>query len=344
MPQANALPVNAVAHPNNSESPFYRPTVFQAAVRRVHSRAAECTPKYMSSEASTQQSRSLKDEGYVGLGLRQVLLSSLRQSLNTHTVPCTILEIAPENWCGKGGIYQHYLEELAAHFTWYCHGLSLSLGGTSPLDFTFLESLKIFFKQYQVQCYSEHLSFSNDHQGMLYDLLPLPFNTDTVKHVVKRIQTVQDYLEQRIAIENISYYMTLDNELTELEFIKAVLNEADCDLLLDVNNVYVNSVNHHYDAEKFIAALPSARIAYLHVAGHQEQSLRDFDINADETILIDTHHYPVPTPVWSLLEYTYECHGLRPTVLECDNAIPSWPKVCQELGRIEKALENSYVY
>lgn len=281
---------------------------------------------------------------YVGLGLRQALLSPLEHSLKKSTTPCTILEIAPENWIGMGGAKKQYLEVLATHFTWYCHGLSLSLGGIAPLDFTFLQSLKSFLQQYKVQCYSEHLSFSNDEQGMLYDLLPLPFTADTVKHVAKRIQTVQDYLERRIAIENISYYMHLDNELTELEFIIAVLHEADCDLLLDVNNVYVNSVNHDYDAKAFIAALPSARIRYLHVAGHQEQPLSDFGVDSHESILIDTHHYPVPMPVWDLLQDTYACHGVKATVLECDNGIPAWGAVCQELQCIQQALEKCDVY
>ncbi len=281
----------------------------------------------------------------VGLGLRSVLLSSLQQSLETQNTPCTILEIAPENWCGMGGIKKQILDEFAAHFTWYCHGLSLSLGATTPLDFTFLASLKSFLEYYQVACYSEHLSFSGDEQGLLYDLLPLPFNSDTVLHVAQRIQTVQDYLQRRIAIENISYYMTLDNELTELEFVTAVLNEADCDLLLDVNNVYVNSVNHNDDAKNFIKSLPGHRIAYLHVAGHQKQLLTSFDLQHDDanaSILIDTHHYPVPDPVWDLLSYTYASHGLKPTVLECDNGIPAWTDLCLELQQIQNIMESAY--
>jgi uncharacterized protein len=279
----------------------------------------------------------------VGLSLRSVLLDSLQQSVETQNTPCTILEIAPENWCGVGGIKKHILEELTAHFAWYCHGLSLSLGAITPLDFTFLASLKSFLDHYQVACYSEHLSFSSDEQGLLYDLLPLPFNSDTVMHVAKRIQTVQDYLQRRIAIENISYYMPLDNELTELEFVAAVLNEADCDLLLDVNNVYVNCVNHNDDAKKFIQALPSHRIAYLHVAGHQQQLLTDFDLHSEAekvSILIDTHHYPVPVPVWELLSFTYACHGVKPTVLECDNGIPAWSDLCGELQQIRNAMRS----
>lgn len=279
----------------------------------------------------------------VGLGLRSVLLPSLQHSLATQNLPCTILEIVPENWCGMGGIKKQYLDEFAPHFTWYCHGLSLSLGATTPLDFTFLDALKSFLDHYQVACYSEHLSFSGDAQGLLYDLFPLPFNGDTVMHVAKRIQTVQDYLQRRIAIENISYYMPLDNELTECEFVRAVLNEVDCDLLLDVNNVYVNSVNHKEDARKFIRAMPGQRIAYLHVAGHQKQLLADFDLQHDDTnasILIDTHHYPVPDPVWDLLNYTYTCHGVKPTVLECDNGIPAWADLCVELQRIQNSMEK----
>ena len=279
----------------------------------------------------------------VGLGLRSTLLPSLQRSLKTQNPPCSILEIAPENWCGMGGIKKRYLDEFSAHFTWYCHGLSLSLGGTAPLDFNFLESLKKFFDHYKIACYSEHLSFSGDEQGLLYDLLPLPFNSDTVTRVAKRIQTVQDYLQRRIAIENISYYMQLDNELTEAEFVNAVLIEADCDLLLDVNNVYVNCVNHNEDAQQFIKAMPSERMVYLHVAGHQKQWLTDFDLHNDDanaSIIIDTHHYPVPDPVWDLLQYTYARHGVKPTILECDNGIPAWKDLCLELQQIQDVMER----
>ncbi len=278
-----------------------------------------------------------------GLGLRQDLLSSLQHSIYEQTRPCTILELAPENWCGMGGVKKNYLNEFAEHFQFYCHGLSLSLGGQAPLNMSFLKEVKAFLEQYNVVCYSEHLSFSSDKHGMLYDLLPLPFTEETVHYVSKRIALVQDFLQRRIAIENISYYMTLNDELDELTFINAVLNEANCDLLLDVNNVYVNSQNHHYDAKAFIDALPSDKIKYLHVAGHQQQSLKNFDLVEDETILIDTHHYPVPTVVWDLLAYTYHCYGIKPTVLECDNDIPTWPKVCAELTCIQEIIEKSYV-
>jgi uncharacterized protein (UPF0276 family) len=278
-----------------------------------------------------------------GLGLRQVLLSSLQQSIHEQTHPCAILELAPENWCGMGGIKKKYLNEFSENFQFYCHGLSLSLGGQAPLNMSFLEEVKQFLNQYNVVCYSEHLSFSSDNQGMLYDLLPLPFTEETVKYVAKRIALVQDFLQRSIAIENISYYITLNHELDELTFIKAVLSEAKCDLLLDVNNVYVNSQNHYYDAKAFIHAIPNDKVKYLHIAGHQQQSFKDFGLEQDETILIDTHHYPVPTVVWDLLAYTYHCHGVIPTVLECDNDIPTWSKVCDELTCIQDIIETSHV-
>jgi uncharacterized protein (UPF0276 family) len=124
--------------------------------------------------------------------------------------------------------------------------------------------------------------------------------------------------------------------------VAAVLKEADCDLLLDVNNVYVNCVNHHDDAKKFIQTLPSQRIAYLHVAGHQQQLLTDFDLSSEDenaSLLIDTHHYPVPPPVWDLLSFTYASHGIKPTVLECDNGIPAWADLCGELQQIRNSME-----
>lgn len=160
------------------------------------------------------------------------------------------------------------------------------------MDEAFLHRLKRFLKEHQIRYYSEHLSYCSD-DGHLYDLLPIPFTEEAVHYVADRIRRVQDILEQRIAMENVSYYAAPGKKMEELDFIQAVLQEADCDLLLDVNNIYVNSINHRYDAETFLRQLPAERIRYIHVAGHYQEA---------EDLIVDTHGADVIDPVWQLLE------------------------------------------
>jgi len=186
---------------------------------------------------------------------------------------------------------------------------------------------------HQVRCYSEHLSYCSD-DGHLYDLLPIPFTGDAVKYVANRIRQVQDFLEQPLAIENISYYAAPQQELSEIDFICAVLEEADCDLLLDVNNIYVNSINHGYNAEEFLAALPGKRIAYGHIAGHFVEA---------EDLLVDTHGADVIDPVWSLLDSAYQHFGVFPTLLERDFNLPPVNELLAEVKTIkmrQQAAEN----
>ena len=180
----------------------------------------------------------------VGLGLRRSLMTEL---LEQQPEQVSFFEVAPENWINVGGRYGRQFRELTEQTPLVCHGLSLSIGGPGELDFDFLRQLKEFMGQHQVAFYSEHLSYCSDH-GHLYDLMPLPFTEETVHYVSDRISQVQDFLGQRITMENISYYAAPGQHMREIEFITAVLKEADCDLLLDVNNIYVNSVNHGYDA------------------------------------------------------------------------------------------------
>lgn len=256
----------------------------------------------------------------VGLGLRRGLLSELRAA----TAGFDFLEAAPENWIGVGGAPGEAFAELAARHPIVCHGLSLSLGGPGPLDDTFLGRLRRFLDAHHVSIYSEHLSACSDAHGQLYDLMPLPFTEAAVEHVATRIRRVQDALGRRIAVENISYYATLPapDAMPEIDFIRAVLDRADCDLLLDVNNLVVNATNHGYDALEFLHALPGERIAYLHVAGHYDEA-------AD--LKIDTHGAPVSDPVWTLLAQTYRTFGPRPTLLERDFNLPPLDELLGEL-------------
>jgi uncharacterized protein (UPF0276 family) len=260
-----------------------------------------------------------------GLGLRRAFIGPL-----TEQVPDSVdfYEIAPENWIKIGGKLGKQLRTLTERFPFVCHGLSLSLGGPAPLDETFLVELKDFLDQHRIRLYSEHLSYCGD-DGHLYDLMPIPFTADAVKYVAQRIVRTQEILERRIAIENISYYAAPGKELEEIDFLNAVLEEADCDLLLDVNNIYVNSVNHGYDAEAFLNTIPAHRIAYGHVAGHYVESV-DF--------LVDTHGATVVDPVWRLLRLAYEKFGVFPTLLERDFNIPPLSELLTEVQQI-RALQ-----
>jgi uncharacterized protein (UPF0276 family) len=260
-----------------------------------------------------------------GLGLRRALLGPLR-SANPAAPDCPIdfLEVAPENWMGVGGSRGRSFREITSRFPMVCHGLSLSIGGPAPLDETFVQRLRQFFDQHDILYYSEHLSYCSD-DGHLYDLMPIPFTAEAIHYVAKRIRRVQDILERRIAIENVSYYAAPGQELSEIEFITAILEEADCDLLLDVNNIYVNSINHGYDAVNFLRRLPGHRIAYGHIAGHYDEA---------EDLKVDTHGADVIPDVWDLLGKAYETFGVFPTLLERDFNIPPFEELLAEVRQV----------
>lgn len=262
-----------------------------------------------------------------GLGLRRVLLDAL---LDAPRDGLDFLECAPDNWIGVGGRYGEALAELSARHPLTCHGLSLSLGGTEPLDQTFLARTRRFLDQHQVTLYSEHLSYCSD-DGHLYDLMPIPFTEEAVRHVAARIRQVQDLLGRRIAVENVSYYAAPFQAMAEVDFVTAVLEEADCDLLLDVNNIYVNAINHGYDAHDFLACMPSARIASYHIAGHYDEA---------EDLKVDTHGAPVKQDVWGLLEAAYRRHGVHPTLLERDFNFPPLAELLAEVDRI-RSLQHA---
>ena len=269
-----------------------------------------------------------------GLGLRRALLGPLRAA---PAGSFDFLEAAPENWMGVGGTLGEAFEDLASRHPIVCHGLSLSLGGTSPLDDTFLARLRQFLDRIDCPLYSEHLSACSDDQGHLYDLMPLPFNRGAVEHVTARICRVQDTLGRRIAVENISYYAQLLPEadpdaMRESDFINEVLLRADCDLLLDVNNIIVNATNHRYDPVAFLRAMPGDRIAYIHVAGHYDEA---------DDLKIDTHGAAVSHPVWDLLAETYRHFGPRPTLLERDFNLPPLDELLAELGTVRAHLATA---
>ncbi len=264
-----------------------------------------------------------------GLGLRREILQSI---YNNPPPSISFYEVAPENWIRLGGKLSHQFRELTEQHDFVSHGLSLSLGGLTDIDTDFVLEIKNFLTQHDIKIYSEHLSWCSD-EGHLYDLLPIPFTEEAVHYVAKRIRQVQDMLEQHIAIENVSYYAAPGKQMEEIDFLNAVLHEADCKLLLDVNNLYVNSVNHAYDVRQFLKKIPAQRIAYLHVAGHYKEA---------EDLLIDTHGTQVNDPVWQLLQQTYEWYGEIPTLLERDFNIPPMPDLLKEIDHIQTLQQGKH--
>jgi len=264
-----------------------------------------------------------------GLGLRRALFPALQTG-----VPDSIdfFEVSPENWVGVGGHLAKQFRSLTERHRFVAHGLALSLGGPAPLDTAFLGELKQFLDHHDFALYTEHLSFCSD-EGHFYDLYPIPFTEQAVKHVAGRIRQTQDILERPIALENASYYIQPPQaEMDELTFINAVLSEADCHLHLDVNNIYVNSVNHGYDPFEFLRGLPGERIVYGHVAGHDLEP---------SGLIIDTHGQNTIEPVWALLDEAYQHFGVFPTLVERDSNIPPLETLLKEVERIA-TLQNRH--
>ncbi len=257
-----------------------------------------------------------------GLGLRRSFLAEI---VDNAPPSVDFYEVAPENWITIGGKLGKQFRAMTERFNFICHGLSLSLGSTDPLDENFVRAVKQFMRDHQIKFYSEHLSYCSK-DGHLYDLMPIPFTEEAVRHVAERIKRVQDILEQKIALENVSYYAATGQEMAEIDFFNAVIKEADCDVLLDINNIYVNSVNHGYDAHAFLTAVPASRIAYAHIAGHYQEA---------DDFLVDTHGAPIIDPVWTLLNQAYALYGVFPTLLERDFNIPEQAELMREVGIIK---------
>jgi uncharacterized protein len=270
-----------------------------------------------------------------GLGLKRELLTQLQAEYGKPSVAqIGFVEIAPENWLNAGGLAAQQLAWMTAHYPMVCHGLSLSLGGPDPLNEAFLQQVKQFLHVHRIPLYTEHLSYCTDYQnqqrGYLYDLLPIPFTAEAVHYVAQRIRRTQDILERRIAVENASFYVAAPiSEMTELEFLQAVISEADCDLHLDINNIYVNSVNFGFDAQQFLQGLAKAdlgkRIVYAHIAGHYQEA---------PDLIIDTHGEDIIDSVWALLAQAYQLFGVFPTLLERDSNIPPLLQVMREVDKI----------
>ncbi len=257
-----------------------------------------------------------------GLGLRRALLGPL-SSVTSDDI--NFMEVAPENWIGVGGRLGKQFRSYTERFDFMCHGLSLSIGSPDKLDVAFVKQVRDFMREHGIKAYSEHLSYCSS-EGHMYDLMPIPFTYEAVRYVADRIRIVQDIIEQPLIIENVSSYAEPGKEMEEIDFLKAVIDESDCRLLLDVNNVFVNSTNHGFDAKAYLDQVPTDKISYMHIAGHYEEA---------SDLLVDTHGASVKQDVWDLLAYTYQQHGSIPTLLERDFNFTSAPELLSEVKQIK---------
>lgn len=266
----------------------------------------------------------------VGLGFR---LKLARELLAAPTSHAEFVELAPENYLGTGGNRRRLLSAARERWPVVCHGLCGDFSGAAPLDEELLEELKGFLHELDARWYSDHLCLTHAAGAELHDLLPLPFSGDAVRRAGKRIRAVRERLELPIAIENVSAYTRMPGgEMDEPEFVTAVLEEADCLLLLDVNNVYVNSVNFGFDPRAYLDALPLDRVVQLHIAGHTEER---------EGLLVDTHGAPIIDPVYELFEYLWErLPEPAPVLLERDHNIPPLKELEAELERIADIMRT----
>ncbi|NVJ50811.1 MAG: DUF692 domain-containing protein [Gammaproteobacteria bacterium] len=263
-----------------------------------------------------------------GLGLRRDIMSQLASSL-----PNTVdfMEVAPENWINIGGSLGRDFRALTERYPFVFHGLSLSIGGPEPIDVELVNNIKSLMQQHNVTIYSEHLTYCSDG-GHLYDLMPIPFTEEAINYVVKRIQQVQDILEAPLVLENASYYAAPAQEMTEIEFVNQVVANSGCELLLDVNNIYVNAINHGYDPLEFLRQLPGERIRYCHIAGHYDEA---------DDLKVDTHGSNVKAEVWELLHEAYQLFGVFPTLLERDFNFPELSELLQEVAMV-KSIQNKF--
>jgi uncharacterized protein len=231
-------------------------------------------------------------------------------------------EVLTENYLVPGGKPLSYLMRMRERYPLVMHGVSLSIGSSAPLDREYLRQLKALAARLEPAWISDHLCWTGVAGRNTHDLLPLPYTEEALEHVAARVRTVQDFLGRRILLENVSSYVEFcDSRLTEWQFLSEIATRADCLILLDVNNIYVSSVNHQFEPDDYLAGVPAARVQQIHLAGHEHHG--DY--------LIDTHDHPVPEPVWALYAQALRRFGSVSTMIERDAHIPPLAELCAEL-------------
>lgn len=253
-----------------------------------------------------------------GLGLRTDHYSHI---LDT-SPPVDWFEIISENYFVKGGKPLYFLDQIRERYPLAMHGVSLSIGSTDPLNWDYLKELKNLTRRVNPVWVSDHLCWTGVNGLNMHDLLPLPYTEETIQHVVSRVKEVQDYLGQAILLENVSSYVTfISSEMTEWEFLKTIAIEADCKILLDINNIYVSAFNHGFDALDYIKGVPKERVQQFHLAGHSNYGDH----------IVDTHDAPVIDPVWDLYREALKQFGPVATMIERDDNIPPFEELYAEL-------------
>lgn len=258
-----------------------------------------------------------------GLGLRPAHYEAILQ----HSPRVDWFEAISENYMVPGGKPLYYLDLIRERHPIALHGVSLSIGSTDPLDFAYIKALRTLINRVHPVRVSDHLCWTGVQSHNMHDLLPLPFTEEAIHHIVPRIRRIQDAIGQPLLLENVSSYVTWrESAMTEWEFLRAILEEADCLLLLDVNNVYVSAINHGFNPLDYLNALPPSRVAQIHLAGHSEQ----------DDCLIDTHDQPIVDAVWSLYAEALQRFGYVPTMIERDDNIPPLETLLVELERVRE--------
>lgn len=243
-------------------------------------------------------------------------------------------EVHAENYLVSGGAFHHQLTSIRDRYPLSIHGVALSIGADEDLDFAHLEAIAALLDRYEPQSFSEHLAWSTHDGAFLNDLLPLPYTEPTLRRVCEHVDQIQTRLKRRILLENPATYVQFaESTIFEADFIADVIGRTGCGLLLDVNNAYVSSVNHHFDAREYLKALPLAHTGEIHLAGHAVQQ-----DDAGAPLLIDNHGAPVSDPVWELYRFSLEMTGPVATLIERDTNLPAWPALAAEARLAEELL------
>ncbi|MEX1361872.1 MAG: DUF692 domain-containing protein [Nannocystaceae bacterium] len=269
----------------------------------------------------------------IGLGLRARFIDKV--DAGDAEGKLAFLELSPENYMHRGGRSPARLARIAERFPIITHGLMMSLGGPDPFEDEYFAFLREFLDRYDPPWHSDHVCWSGQGGTLLHDLLPLPFTSAVAKRVASRVAEARDRLERPMAVENISWYLRLGKgEHDEPQFLTEVLERADCGLLLDVNNIFVNARNHGFDPYAWLEQIPLDRVLQLHVAGHEPW---------DETLFVDTHGAPVLDEVYALMAWVIERIGPRPVLLERDSNIPPLPELLDEIARLDTVYQQAVV-
>jgi hypothetical protein len=267
----------------------------------------------------------------VGIGLRSQHIQEILTALPNTLPNIGWLELLADNHLAEGGLDVVQLEAIAEHYPLTLHCVGMSLASVEPLDLDYCQKIKALSKRVNAHWISEHLCFSAALGAYSHDLLPIPYHQETLAHCVQRVVQIQEVLGERILVENVSSYMTFENsEMSEIEFINALAEQADCDLLIDVNNIYVNQLNHGLDSKAYIDQLPLERVKEIHLAGYQQQ----------ENFVLDAHNNPVSEPVWQLYQRLIKKQPSIPTLIEWDNDIPPLAILLDEAEKAHKIMQK----